>query len=357
MIGTVALVAAGIVVLVAALALGYRAICQRRVARSLAINSPQGIAEDGYVRIGGVDQWLQIRGEDLGNPVLLFLHGSGMTMTPFTPVLRSWERHFTVVQWDRRGAGRTLARNGRPDDLTYAQMAADGIEVTEHLRKRLNVEKVILVGHSQGTIVGILMARQRPDLFTAYVGTGQITDMARNETETYELAIERAQASGAAKAVRALAGVGAPPLPSAQAWLVKQRWSFMTDPELRAWGKKSTPMVLTAPNRSLRDVYLFNQAFTFFPQPLYEETITWDSAQHGTRFDLPFFLFHGAVDNHTLTSLATEYFGCVEAPVKKLVLIPGGGHCAVLAQPELFLTYLLANVIPLTEPAEGGRRS
>jgi pimeloyl-ACP methyl ester carboxylesterase len=202
-------------------------------------------------------------------------------------------------------------------------------------------------------MVGVLMARQRPDLFSAYVGTGQVTDMARNEPATYQLAVERAQASGHSKALRNLTSIGAPPWPSARTWLIKQRWSFVTDPELRAWGKKSTPMVLTAPNRSLRDIYLFNQAFTIFPQPLYEETIAWDSAQHGTQFDLPVFLFHGAADEHTLTSLAAEYFAAIEAPAKALVLIPDGGHCVVLAQPDVFLTHLLANVASLAEPAEG----
>ncbi len=335
--------------LATALALGYRAMRQARVARSLVISSPRGIAEDGYVRIGGVDQWLQIRGEDRDNPVLLFLHGSGMTMTPFTPVLRSWERHFTVVQWDRRGAGKTLARNGKADSdlLTFDLMAADGVEVAEYLRQRLHARTVILFGHSQGTIVGVLMARRRPDLFTAYVGTGQITDMARNEAETYRLAVQRARTAGRARAARELARIGAPPYPSARTWLIKQRWSFDTDPELRAWGKRSLPMVLTAPHRSLRDVYLFNTAFTFYPQPLYQETMTWDARQHGTRLEIPFFLFHGADDQHTLTSLAVEYFAAIEAPAKNLALIPGGGHCAVLAQPDAILARLRAEVAPL----------
>jgi len=316
------------------------------------IASPNGISEDGYVRIGGTDQWIQIRGEDRGNPVLLFLHGSGMTMTPFTPVLRSWERHFTVVQWDRRGAGKTLARNGKADNrLTFDLMASDIMEVAQYLRQRLHAGKVILFGHSQGTIAGILMARRRPDLFSAYVGTGQITDMARNEAETYPLAIQRARTAGRHKAARELARIGAPPYPSARTWLIKQRWSFDTDPELRAWGKKSLPMVLTAPHRSLRDVYLFSTAFTYYPQPLYEETMTWDASQHGTRFDIPFFLFHGASDQHTLTSLATEYFAAIQAPAKDLVLIPGGGHCAVLAQPDAILDCLRARVAPLTGTA------
>jgi pimeloyl-ACP methyl ester carboxylesterase len=348
MISIVGISLASTIVLVALGTLGYRALCQRRVARTLAIGTANGISESGYVRIGGEDQWIQIRGEDRANPVLLFLHGSGMTMTPFTPVYRSWEKHFTVVQWDRRGAGKTLRRNGTESDrLTFDLMAADGIEVAEYLRQRLHAAKVILLGHSQGSIVGTMMVRRRPDLFSAYVGTGQITDMARNEAETYPLAVQRAQAAGRPHAIRELDKIGAPPYPAARTWLVKQRWSFDSDPELRAWGKKAPRMLLTMPHMSLRDIYLFNTAFTFYPQPLYEETMRWSAAQLGPRFGVPFFIFQGDADQHTLTGLATDYFGTIEAPAKSLVLLPGGGHCAVLMQPGRFLDELLARVTPL----------
>src|SRR5260370_16356966 len=113
MITTVGISLAGLIVLPVVAALGYRKVCQRRVARALVIGGPHGIAESGYVTIGGIGQWIQIRGEDAGNPVLLFLHGSGMTMTPFTPVYRGWEKHFTVGQWDRPGARPTLPPNAK----------------------------------------------------------------------------------------------------------------------------------------------------------------------------------------------------------------------------------------------------
>jgi pimeloyl-ACP methyl ester carboxylesterase len=349
MITTAAIGLASIIVLAAAGALGYRTACQRRVARALAISTPQGINESGYVPIGGIDQWIQVRGEDRANPVLLFLHGSGMTMTPFTPVYRDWEKHYTVVQWDRRGTGKTLARNpGDSGRLTFDLMASDGIEVAEYLCQRLDTDKVILLGHSQGTIVGVMMAQRRPDLFHAYVGTGQVTDMARNEAGSYPLAVQRARAAGRRKGLRELQKAGAPPYPAARTWLTKQRWSFDTDAELRAWGKKSLRMLLTAPGMSLGEIYRFNLAFTFYPQPLYEETMSWDARQAGTRFAVPFFLLHGDTDPHTLTSLATEYFAAIEAPVKDLALLPGGGHCAVLVQPATFLTELRARLDPLT---------
>lgn len=349
MITTAAISLAGLIVLAAAAGLGYRKVCQRHVARALAISTPRGIAESGYIRIGGIGQWIQIRGEDRANPVLLFLHGSGMTMTPFTPIYRDWEKHYTVVQWDRRGTGKTLRANpGGSDQLTHDLMAADGIEVAEYLCQHLGTSKIVLLGHSQGSIVGVLMAQQRPDLFHAYVGTGQVTDMARNEAENYPLAVQRAHAAGRRRAIRELAKVGPGPYPAARTWLTKQRWSFSTDPELRAFGKKQIRMLLTAPGMTLGDIYRFNLAFTFFPQPLYGELMRWDARQAGTRFSIPFFLLHGDTDPHTLTHLATEYFADVEAPVKDLALLPGGGHCAVLVQPGTFLTELRTRLDPIT---------
>ena len=226
MIATLATGLSGLVVLTMAGALAYRAICQRRTARSLVIRTPNGIAESRYVRIGGIDQWIQIRGEDRANPILLFLHGSGMSMIPFTPVFRSWEQYFTVVQWDRRGVGRTLSRNGRAgsDRWTFDLMADDGIEIAGYLRRHLGQDKVIVLGHSQGTIVGMAMARRRPDLFSAYVGTGQIIDLAQNEPVSYRLATARAQASGRRKAARELAKLGAPPYPRPQAVTPAEAW-------------------------------------------------------------------------------------------------------------------------------------
>src|SRR5215469_5445597 len=88
------------------LALGYRTWRQAEFAKTLTITSPGGIVESGYVRLGGVSEWIQIRGESRSNPVLLvFAGGPGDSMIPFTSIYRPWEKYFTVVQWDQPGAG------------------------------------------------------------------------------------------------------------------------------------------------------------------------------------------------------------------------------------------------------------
>ena len=163
---------------------------RNRNARDYAITAPNGIDQGRYVEIGGIEQWITIRGEDRRNPVLLFLHGGpGDATNPWGYAgFRSWLKVFTVVQWDQRGAGRTMGRNGAPlaAAITIPRMTQDGIELAELLRKTLQKDKIIIVGHSWGSILGVFMAKARPDLFYAFVGTGQVSDPTRNYVVAYD---------------------------------------------------------------------------------------------------------------------------------------------------------------------------
>ena len=126
----------------------HRKLRQRETSVALRIRGTNGIVEERFVNIGGIDQWIGIRGEDRRNPVLLVIHGGpGSSYSMFTPLIRSWESHFTVVQWDQRGAGKTFGRAGRKNlgELTFDRLTGDGIEVAEFVRFCLNRQKVILL--------------------------------------------------------------------------------------------------------------------------------------------------------------------------------------------------------------------
>ena len=122
-----------------------------RNARTYAIAAPNGIDEATYVKIGGIEQWITIRGEDRNNPVVLLLHGGpGDATNPWGYAgFRTWLRRFTVVQWDQRGSGRTLGKNGAglAPTITIDRMTQDGIELAELLRKALQQDKVVLGGN------------------------------------------------------------------------------------------------------------------------------------------------------------------------------------------------------------------
>jgi pimeloyl-ACP methyl ester carboxylesterase len=189
------------------------------------------INEQHYLTIGGVEQWIQIRGGSAGNPVLLVLHGGpGSPYAVFTPLIRSWERHFTVVQWDRRGCGKTRAR-GAKQTAPFARHLEDAIEVTEFLRTHLGKEKIVLMAGSMGTIIGLPLAQRRPDLYSALVTTDLYPDMLRNEALGHARCLGRLTASGNAKAVRDLIRIGGDPAAwDLKAWQIKMKWTMATDP-------------------------------------------------------------------------------------------------------------------------------
>jgi pimeloyl-ACP methyl ester carboxylesterase len=138
-----------LLIVLAASALLYRAWRQHGIAHELAITTPNGIDEGRFVRIGGIDQYITIRGDERANPVILFVHGGpGDSMVPFAPLYRPWEKSFTVVQWDQRGVGKTFGRNGTNENpMTIERFVRDGLEVTQFLRTHLHKQRIILLAH------------------------------------------------------------------------------------------------------------------------------------------------------------------------------------------------------------------
>jgi pimeloyl-ACP methyl ester carboxylesterase len=343
---------AGVIAAPAVGGLAYRKARQRRVAKALVIDTPDGIVEQRFVRIGGIEQWIQIRGEDRENPVLLVLHGGpGWPNAVFTLPLRPWEQHFTVVQWDHRGAGKTLGRNGKAGsgEMTFDRRVADAIEVVDFLRDRLGKDKVILLAESMGTLTGTPLVKHRPDLFHALVATDLYVDMARNEALKRQMTLDRLRAAGDSKGVAALERIGGDPTRwDLRAWNTNMGWAFKTNlPTPNLDRKLLFPLALSSPIYTLRDLYTLGMGFLWSTAQMFEEIKPYDARRLGTRFEIPFFLFQGESDVITLTSLATEYFTEVEAPAKELVLIKDAGHFAAFTQPDRFLTELLTRVRPL----------
>lgn len=332
--------------------LGYRKVRQRQVAEALTIDTPNGISEESFVVIGGIEQWIQVRGENRDNPVLLVLHGGpGWPNAVFTERLRSWERHFTVVQWDHRGAGKTLARNGKAGsgEMTFDRRISDAIELAEYLRQYLRKDKLILLAESMGTLTGIPLVKRRPDLFLACVVTDMYVDLVHNEALKYQLTLERVRASGNRKALAELEEIGGDPARwNLREWNVNMGWAFRTNvPTPNLDRSLLLPLLLTSPIYGLRDVFTLLDGFQWSTSQMFEEIMAYDARRLGTRFRVPFFIFQGESDVITLTGLAEEYFNEVEAPMKAFALIKESGHFAAFTHPERFLAELVTRVSPL----------
>lgn len=353
MILKIALAVLAVVVLLVAGLAGYRLLRQHQAAERQALKGPNAIDEAGFVRIGGIEQWVSIRGEDRSNPVLVLLHGGPGAAFQLIgyEAFRPWEQDFTVVQWDQRGAGRTYGRNGKASgELSIDRMSDDGIEVIQHALTRTGQQKALILGISWGSILGVEIARRRPDLLHAYVGGGQVVDMARNEAVGYEALMARIRAKGDAKAEARLAAIGPPPYADLKT-LIKERGVLMAHPPASERGLygRLLPVALSAPGTGLKDILDWFGGQSFSTGLIYDEMMAYSDHDAARPFAVPVVVIQGDEDIQTPTVLARAWFDKVQAPKKDFVLIPGGGHSAVIMMPEAFHAALKEHARPLAE--------
>ncbi len=340
----------GALVVLALAALAFRAWRQSRVAAALAIRSPHGIDETGFVSIGGIEQWVSIRGEALANPVIVVAHGGpGSGLSPFiADTTRAWERHFTVVHWDQRGAGLTFSRARKGQgEISLERIAEDGLEVTAYALQRTGQAKVILLGVSWGSMVAVVMARRRPELFHALVGAGQVVDTARNEAVGYEALLARVRAGGDDRSEAALVKLGPPPWTMRQT-MIERRILIGRYPPANERGMqgKGVLALLTAPGFSLKNVIDWFRAPAFSRKALGGAFFAYSDGPPYAPLEVPFVVVQGSDDIQTPTSLASEYLDAIAAPAKRFVSLAGGGHMALVAMPDAFLHALLAEARP-----------
>jgi pimeloyl-ACP methyl ester carboxylesterase len=335
--------------------LSYRAYRQHQNANASTIRTPNGIDEAMFIRIGGIEQWVTIRGQDRTNPVVLVLDGGpGAAGSVFAP--SGLEKDFVVVEWDQPGAGKTFGRAGRSIDtnLSIEQVARDGNEVAEFLRQHLHAKKIALLGISWGTVVGINMIKLRPDLFFAYVGTGQVVNMQRGEAMNYEQLLAKARAKGDRVAVSELEKITPPPYVSAAALRTQRTFALSYETGAPS-GSVLFLRVLFAPRYSLGDVANWFRGFFasqehFMGSAMNGPMMAVDLPALGTHFDVPVFVFQGSQDDFTPSELAEAYVASIEAPEKLFVSVPGAGHFAFETRSQDLLKLFEARVRPLAVP-------
>ena len=321
-------------------AIGLRTL----LAKQQALESSSAVHEAGYVRIGDVPQWIEIRGWDRTNPVILWLHGG-----PGAPVLPAsyasflpWEKTFTLVHWHQRGAGLTYASsplNAPP--LTINRMAEDGIEVAEHVRSRLHKDKIILIGHSWGSVIGTRMVQRRPDLFAAYVGTGQFNSLEDDGRDLFAAAMARAKANGDARAIESLTNVSSRPLTDVGRMDVVRTWGKSEDISDNPLLVLIAPLI--SPGYPISKALSLGNAFEGSRRALFDEEQQVRVERDVPELATPAFLFQGKDDWQVSTPAAVRYFERLRAPQKDIVLFDGG-HFVYVFHSDAFLSALTTKV-------------
>jgi pimeloyl-ACP methyl ester carboxylesterase len=294
----------------------------------------QKLDEQGFVLIGGIEQWVTIKGEDCRNPVILMLHGGpGNPMSPYSAeIFGPWEKSFMIVQWDQRGTGRTFGRNpGSADStLTIKQMTSDGTELAGQLASRLGKKNVILVGGSWGSILGVHMIKSKPQLFAAYVGVSQLVSYQDNMSASYAKTLAAARAAGDQTTVSALAAMGPPPWSNPRNFGTLRRAlrpyeAKVSTPPPKEWWVPAPGYDSPAATADTEagEEYSFLQFVGLKGDGMYSAV---DLPKLGLTFEAPMYFVHGAHDLVATPDVARAYFDQITSPDKAFVQVPKAGH-------------------------------
>jgi pimeloyl-ACP methyl ester carboxylesterase len=312
----------------------------------VCLSAHAAVYDSRFIEVGGIDQWIQIRGVDEQNPILLWLNGGpGSSTIPDSFAYEPWEEYFTVVMWDQRGEGKTFEKHGRAfaDTMTIERMSEDGIEVAEYLKTRFSDSGIVLLGHSWGTILGTHMIKRRPDLFAAYVGTGQVVSIREQLEAAYPQLLERAAELGNVDAERELQEAGPPTSSDPEAYDLTNIWGARLDPP---------PLLpvrpFTFPPSNDRPAYLA-EGTAFSHEVLGDIIVEEDLTMLGNEFETSVIFFQGEFDLITTSSVVRNYYDTIEAPTKQYVTLPDAGHNAIFRARDAFLDALLAEVLPLLQ--------
>jgi pimeloyl-ACP methyl ester carboxylesterase len=314
------------------------------------------IDEGLFADVHGVAQWITLRGDRRDNPVLLIIPGPGAGFSAMAPYFETWERDYTLVQWDQPRAGFTLAKHGAAEKqpYTFERLARDGIAVAEIICRRLDVPKLIVLGFSGGTITALTLVKQRPELFSAYVGSGQIVDWARQDAESYRLLLAHARANDDTAALAELTAIGPPPYKDTATDAIKSKYAGAPTAAEQRVMSALFPIVFGRIMSPPHDAHYLAKglvlsdmraAATAAYDAVREPLITFDARRLGLDFEVPMFFLQGTEDLMTVSSDVREYVNDLRAPHKELVFIEGGGHSAVFLR-DAFLNALNRHVRP-----------
>ena len=350
-----------------------REVCQNHLATSYSVNDPEGVDELKSIEIGGVDQWLHIRGRKRSNPVLLWLHGGpggAVIGGGLDSTLRPWEDYFTIVLWDQRQTGKSYyPADDESSPLTISQFISDTEDVILYLRDYLKKEKIFLLGASWGTILGMSMVKSHPEWLHAYIGVGQVVKWLDSEKEICKRLLMHAKACEDNALINKITQIATQldaQSPARERSVADNNdftrrllvdfageacmhhSSYDVASRIIAFDRLISPyLTLTDLSNSIigDDLAAYRPPYTFL-----REALDFDLPEKlGSSFEVPIFFFTGTHDWQTPVSLSDQWFSEIKAPYKELVHFEESSHFVVNEEPGKFLVSLVNKVLPFAQ--------
>ena len=319
--------------------------------------TPGSIAELTTVDVNGHDHTMLIRGHSIENPVLLFLAGGpgGSEMGAMRNHLPGLEERFTVVTWDQRGTGHAYDRLDPTNTLTLDSAVDDTLAVTDYLRDRFAQDKIYVLGQSWGSTLGVLAVQERPDLYRAFIGTGQMVSQLATDTIFYEDTLAWAQTTGQSDLAAALLAIGAPPydeMLNYETALANEQDVYPYDHSPNSEGEGQMSENLFVEEYALIDQVHILGAFMDTFSVLYPQLQEIDFRDTTTEFEIPVFFVQGAHEADGRAEVFADWYPMVDAPIKDLVVLDTSGHRPLFEQPDEFVDYMTQTVLARTSSGD-----
>lgn len=320
------------------------------------IVTPNGVERNETVRIGGIDQFVSIRGDDRRNPILLIIHGGpGFPTAPMAWfATHGLEEYFTVVHWDQRGAGKTYLINDPKavaPTIKPERFVDDIEEIVAWLRKDMDKEKVFVLATSWGSYIGLEFARRRPEWLHAYIGMGQATNIPESERRGYACALAAARKAGNEQAIAELESIApyaAPgkPIPLKDIAL-ERKWSdFFGGVMAYRTHQIDGIAVRLSPEYSDEEAQRVFEGNGFSQEFLLSPVLSIDLT-HVTKLDCPLIILAGRHDRSVSSEVAHEWFQRVQAPSKHFFWFEHSAHEVMMEEPGKLLVTLVTHARPI----------
>ena len=312
---------------------------------------PNSIAVMEKVKLGGAEEWMTIRGKDSRNPVLLFLAGGpgGTQLVTARRALTRLEDRFVVVNWDQPGAGKSFDAIDR-SKLTPDRYVTDAHELVLNLRQRFGKEKIYVLGESWGSALGIMVVQRYPELFQAFIGTGQMVAFLENDRICYDFALRLAQERGDTNQVEKLKQQGPPPyygkdvLWKSAAYL-SETFDYMNKNPAIANPGFNTLQDLAGSEYGLYDKLNFVRGLLDTFGVVYPQLWDVDFRKQATRLEVPVYFLIGRHDVNAPPKLTEEYFNLLTAPRKELIWFENSGHNPWMNETEKFVDTIVNKIL------------
>lgn len=314
------------------------------------IKTENSIVEAFHLDINGAHQWIYVRGESRDNPILLFLHpGPGLVATGFANGYQSLlERHFIVVHWHMRGAGKSYNKIISKKEMSIDLLVNDTIGLSQQLVERYTKDDLLIMGHSFGSLIALKAVRKKPEIFKHFISIAQMTDVSEMEKMSYDFAMEQATKKKDGKALKSLRKISRT-VDNLTIDGIKKKQELIQNFGGCAPGFKSivellSVLIIHPVEHSFSDVIKCFKGLQFSGSQLFREACEVNFFEEIDRIETPILMILGENDQISNPQLVKSYFDHLEAPEKKLIELKEDAHFPFLSQPETFQNELLKSL-------------